>query len=142
MATFKFEGLDKILEQLSKMPEAVTVAVLKEGANVLEPMAEAVRREAPVDSGAMRDHVELVKAKRKKDWVFSLVRVGSKKGSKVEWYKDGEFYPAYIAYGFERRGVLYPPNNYVRRGFDATSDEIQSRAAEVIKAAVEKAWKP
>jgi HK97 gp10 family phage protein len=132
----KLKGLDKVLKRLDKLPDKVARAILKKGlTSALTPMADAARREAPVDTGQTRAAVKITPARSKKGYIFANVRVGA--GD----YKGEQFYASFGIYGFERNGILYPPDNWLGRAFDATHEAVRARAVETIGDAVAESLK-
>lgn len=126
--TVKIEGLKELDVALGELGKATGRNVLRRvGIMRLEPMAEEMRRLAPVDSGDLKDGIT-VTTKRPK---------GQRKSSEVEVYAGPGRHPQ--AHLREFGGDGNPPQPYVRPAWDGGKTKLLDGIKDDLWSEIEKA---
>lgn len=74
-----------------------------------QPVLQAAKAYAPVDTGAVRNSLRIHEMKKKKRGV-NAIRVATESGD----FTGEQFYAAFLEYGFEKRPVIRLPDGRIR----------------------------
>lgn len=119
MAGIELEGMQELLNRLESMGKEgkkIENNALKQAGEVLK---EEIQNNAPIDSGNLKENIEMSNIKKNKDG--SYVQVGT---------NDKSWYGKFVEFGTTKMGA----NPFMSRSFETKKDEVQ----EIIKDEVRK----
>lgn len=126
----KIEGLREVDAALAQLPKATGRNVMRRvGVARLEPIAAAMRQNAPVDQSDLKDSIAVTTKRPRR----------ARKESEVEVYAGPGRHPQ--AHLREFGGDGHPPDPYVRPAWDAGKDGLLSGLADDFWTEIDKAAK-
>lgn len=142
----KIEGmkeLERSLKKLGKVPAAVVTPAARAGAQIA---LRAAKRNAPVDSGELRDGIIMKAERRVKAGkrMYDVMMDPAKNDIFVKTTVSGHryYYPASQEYGFVTvDGGYVPGYHFLRRAITENARAIESKIVSVAGKAVDKALK-
>lgn len=139
MAKFEVKGLDRLIERLNKLPDDVVKKLVKGSLpDALQPFKEEVQKNAPVDTGALKDAVQIAKPKLRRNKVFANVTIGE---NNLKNNKGEQFYASFQEFGWESNGVVHPGTHFMERAFQARKEEVAQNVIDKLNAAIDDATK-
>lgn len=143
---FKIEGmkeLEKMMKQLSKVPQTVVTSAARAGGAIA---LKAAKANAPVDEGELRAGIILKKERRTKlgKAVYDVMMDPAKNDIFVKTTANGTryYYPASMEYGFITVDGSYVPGyRFLRRAITDNVVAIERKVIEVAGKKIDKALK-
>ena len=118
MSGIELEGMQELLnrlEEMGKEGKKIENAALKKAGEVLQ---EEIQKEAPTDSGNLKDNIEVGKIKKNKEG--SYVQVGT---------NDKSWYGKFVEFGTTKMSA----NPFMSRAYQSKKEEIQETIADEVR---------
>lgn len=117
-------GLRGVNRALKALPPAVAKKVIRQSVRqALKPVRDAVKQEAPVDTGVLIKAIKVRAGKRKKDRISMAVRIG--KGDFV----GDQYYAAFQEFGTKK----IKANPFMHRAFEHTAEKAKRDGERLIR---------
>jgi len=127
---FKLTGLDKSIKKLKGLEAKVSKKVVRQAMRAgMKLVQQAVKNNAPVDSGDLKEGVKVRATKRSRKKMGIMVSIGGKPN-----YVGDLYYGAMVEWGTKYQS----PQGFMRRSFDETHDQAIEIASAGIISGVEK----
>jgi HK97 gp10 family phage protein len=131
-------GVKELDRALAKLEPAVRRKVVRQAMRKgLKVMADAVKAEAPVDTGTLKDAVKVRAVKQRRRGAIELeVRILADDNTKKTSAETGQtvFYPAVVEYGTAHA----PPNPFMRRAYEAKGEAARQATLKAVIEGIER----
>ena len=136
ITSMKITGLSDLGRNLKALEEKVQGQVLRRAVEAgAQPVLESAKSNAPVDTGQLRDSLEITTSLKEGTAVASV-------GTGEKDYQGETFYASFVEYGHTtKQGKHVPPKPFLRPAFDSNKERSMGIIVDELKRGIEQAAK-